>query len=231
MQKKYWWVFGGLFFLAGSALVGFVLYERGLIGDPDQRLFRSIKKNPQWVALYEEAKQAEKKLKAAPDKPGLYLSAGMGWKGLGDATQDRRFLEKSLAFYEDGADRFGQSNILFYLNAGKVAESMGDYAIAEKYYRLAMSVSAADESGYLYLADLYLYKLNKSKDDMLALYTLAEKAVSNKLTIIWSRASYLRKIGDYRSALKDYQTLVAALPQEAGYKQIVAELQTKIRAR
>ncbi len=157
------------------------------------------------------------------------MQVGLDWKGVGDGAQEPLFLQKSLAIYEDGIERFGKKNILFYLNAGKVAESMGDYVKAERYYRAAMTISAADESGYFDLADLYIYKLQKSKAEMLALYAEAEKKVGNKLTVFWARGSYLRRVEDYAGALKDYQTLVSYMPNDAGYKAIIAELQRKLK--
>ncbi len=212
--------------MLGIVLV--VLFKQGKIGNPDAVLFHTIKDNPQFVTLYQKAQAEQKKLVASPDKPGLYLDLGLDWKGLGDATQDKAWLQKSLTAYEDGIERFGKQNILFYLNAGKVAESIGDYAKAERYYRAAMTISTADESGYLSLADLYIFKLHKTKDELLSLYADAEKKVGNRLTVIWARGTYLKRIGDYAAALQDFQVLVKSAPRPEGYKVVVVELEAKL---
>ncbi len=230
MSKKMYWFIGGVILVVlGVVLV--VLFKQGKIGDSNRVFFNEIKDKPVLVGLYHEAQAAEEKLVAAPDKPGLYLSLGMAWKGLGDAAQQNIWLQKSLAVYEDGIERFGKGNILFYLNAGKVAESIGDYAKAERYYRAAMTISVADESGYLYLADLYIYKLNKTKIDMLSLYAEAEKKVGNKSTVLSARGAYLKRIGDYAGALQEYQELAQANPQETAYQTLVAEMQAKLKVK
>ncbi len=224
--KHYW--LGGL----ASALVFAVLavlYWQGIIFNPDRALFNTVKNKPEVKKMYEAAQAAEHKIKTEPDQPARYLQAAIAWKGIGDLLQDQRFLAKSLLVFQDGIERFGQNNILFYLNAGKVAESMNDFEKAEKYYRAASTISPLDESPYLYLADLYIYKVKKSKADILAVYAEAEAKVGNKLTVVWARGTYLRNTADYAGALKEYEVLVKSFPNESGYKEIVAELKTKLK--
>ncbi len=216
--------------LAFAIAIVMRLVTQGVIGDPNRALFNRIKDKPQLVELYRMAEDEDEKMRAEPENPSRYLNAGLAWKGLGDGSRERVFLEKSLAIYEDGMERFGQKNILFYLNAGKVAESLGDYAKAEQYYRTAITISPLDESSYLYIADMYIYKMKKTNEEILAVFNDAEQKVSDKLAVIWARGTYLRRINDYEKALKDYEALVENFPQEAGYKQIVAELKAKISA-
>lgn len=231
VAKKYHWLIGLVVAAVVAAAVMVVfLYSQGIIGNPDRQLYNTVKNKPEVLAMYKAAEEAQKKIALAPDKPGLYLDAGLEWKGLGDMLQDKRFLVKSLAIYEDGAERFGESNILFYLNAGKVAESMGEFEKAEKYYRRASAISPLDETPYMYLADLFVYKLKKSKNEILAVFAEAEVVVGDRFSIVWARGSYLRDVGDYAGALKDYEILVKSFPDRTGYKQIVAELKAKLKA-
>src|SRR3989338_43191 len=90
----------------------------GYIGSGNRYLYRTIRKNPDLIALFNKAQDQEAKIKATPDNAALYLSLGLTWKSLGDLSGTEAFYKNSLASYEEGIKRFGSKNILFYLNAG-----------------------------------------------------------------------------------------------------------------
>lgn len=215
--------------LAGGTLLA---WNQGLLFNPDRALYNQIKHEPSLVALFNKAKEAEQKINAHPEVVAPYFDAGLYWKSIAEQMPggDRApFFKRSLAVYERGIKRFGQTNILFYLNGGKLAERVADYAKAEAYYRQAIAIAPGDESGYINLADIFAFKTQRPKADILALYTAAEKRMINPVTIIAARASYLRHIGDYAAALKDYITLSQAFPKNEGYQAVIAELQAKLR--
>jgi len=214
-------------------VVGLIAGWRWYLGSdsaPDRQLYSYIKRNPELGALYNKAIAKEKEIAKTPDKPTLYFDAGLYWKSIAEQSSEnqRPFFEKSLLIYERGIEKFGQNNILFYLNGGKLAERLEDYAKAERYYKQAVKISPADESGYLALVDLYYYKLKLPKEDILAVFDVGMSSMINTVPLVSGRASYLRRIGEYAAALKDYRTLSKVFPQNAGYKEIIQELQSQL---
>ncbi|MBI5729326.1 MAG: hypothetical protein HY983_03760, partial [Candidatus Magasanikbacteria bacterium] len=168
----------GIFVVILLAGAGALLWYRGFIGG-DPKLLRSIKDKPELVALFDKAKVREGEIAKKPDDSGLYFSLGLAWKSIAElsAVNQPIFFTRSLAVYEEGIRRFGQKNILFYLNAGKLAERIQDYAKAERYYQKAIEISPADETGYLDLVDLYYYQLHKPEADILPIFDKGLKAM------------------------------------------------------
>ncbi|OGH68988.1 MAG: hypothetical protein A2754_00360 [Candidatus Magasanikbacteria bacterium RIFCSPHIGHO2_01_FULL_47_8] len=217
----------------GAGLVIIVLgllWQQGFLGG-DRRLYRSIKENSELVSLFNAAKSKEAEISKDSEKPVPYLDAALDWKSIGERVVDNKndFFAKSLAVYERGIEKFGQGNVLFYLNAGHVAESMGNYDKAGSYYMKAIEISPADESGYLDLVNLYYYKLHKSKEEILPIFDAGLSKMAFTTPLISGRATYLRRIGAYAEALKDFQVLSRAFPGNLGYKEIIQELQNNIR--
>ena len=65
--------------------------------------------------------------------------------------------------------------------------------------------------------------------EILAVYAAGAKRSGNALAIIAARANYLRAVGDNAAALKDYKTLSASLPNFSGYKDLIKELEAKLK--
>jgi tetratricopeptide (TPR) repeat protein len=195
----------------------------------ETRLYNQIKDKPQLVELWNKAKNTEEKIKQKPEEAGYYMESGLDWKSLGEISEIKEFLSRSLSAYEEGIKKFGQKNILFYLNAGNLAEQMGDYTKAESYFKKAIEISSADESGYIELADLYSYKMKKSEAEVVKVYESGMKILMNPAPLIYARGSYLRRIGDYKNALEDYKVLSQNYPDHQGYKEIVSELEGLIK--
>jgi tetratricopeptide (TPR) repeat protein len=215
-----------------GVLVVLALWYQGMLGGSEYRYYRLIKNNPKLVSVYNEAKKAEANIRQSPDSVKDYLNAGIAWKGLGDQSPENKniFYAKAREVYGAGIKRFGAKNIIFYLNDGNVAELMGDYSGAEADYKKAIEISVADESGYIGLASLYDYKLHKSKEEIVAVYSQGIAKMYDPTPLVAARGSYLRRVGDAKGALPDYQYLVKKFPTNTGYQQIVAELKAKITA-
>lgn len=195
----------------------------------DARFYSQIKDKPQLVEIWNKAKNMEAKIKQKPEEAGYYMELGLNWKSLGETSNIKEFLYRSLAVYEVGTKKFGQKNILFYLNAGNLAEQLGNYAKAESYFKKAIEISSADETGYIELADLYSYKMKKSEIEVVKVYESGMKVLMNPASLIYARGSYLRRIGDYKNALEDYKVLSQNFPDHQGYKEIVSELEELIK--
>lgn len=226
MKRSYLYL-GGVVVVV--AVVVAFLWQRGSLGG-DRALLRSISDKPELVALFEKTKETGAKIKETPDDAALYLDLGLTWKSIAELTDVNQpaFFERTLTVYERGIERFGEKNILFYLNAGKVAARVEQYGKAEKYFRKAIEISPGDESGYLDLVDLYYYRLKKGPEEILPIFEAGLKTMVNTSPLIAGRATYLRRIGDNENALKDYQKLVKIFPAHPGYQEIVEELTEKI---
>jgi len=223
MSNKITWLSViGLVAIVGA---GAAAWYFGLLGGEEKRLLARISDRQDLVQIFEKAVAGEKAIQKNSAKAELYLETGLDWKTIAELSGHEDFFKKSLAIYEKGIEKFGSKNILFYLNGGKLAERLGDYDKAERYFVTAIEISPGDDHGYLALLDLYSYKMNKSEEDVLAMLAQGEKTLVSNSSIISARASYLRRIGDYGNALKDYKILVVRFPDNSGYKTIVSELE------
>ncbi|PIR92479.1 hypothetical protein COU01_01335 [Candidatus Falkowbacteria bacterium CG10_big_fil_rev_8_21_14_0_10_44_15] len=184
----------------------------------------------QLLAVYDRIKGQEKKNKQE-GKITLerVIIIGNSWKGLGDQTQDKFFYQKSLAVYQEGIKLFGEKNVLVYWNAGKVAEYLEDYNLAESYYRQSIAISPSYEDPYRNLADLYRFKMNKDPKDIIAVYDEGMEATAGNASLFLDKCSYLRLSANYAEALACYKILSKNYPDNSGYKEVIQELESKIK--
>lgn len=232
MTHKNKTIFGiavGVFILLVAAGLAPFLWGGGLFGYGERGLFEKIKDKPELVAIYNKAKEREAQIRKESDKASLYLALALDYKSIGELSGIAVFFEKSLKVYEEGIEKFGSKNILFYLNGGNLAERLGDYDKAERYFKKAIEISSADESGYMELAELYEYKMKKSKEEILNIFNGAIGKMVYTNAIIQARASYLRRVEDYQAALEDYKKLSAIFPNNIGFKDVITELEALIK--
>lgn len=204
------------------------LWQQGIIGTREKLLFNKIKDRPDLVAIFDKIKKSQEEMAKNPEKASVYFDLGLYWKSIAELGGGEPFFKESLKIYEKGIEKFGQKNILFYLNGGKLAERLEDYNKAEQYYRKAIEISSADDAGYLALVDLYSYKMNKKEEEILPIFEQGVKSMANPIILIAGRAAFLRRIGDYTKALEDYQTLSENYSDNIGYKEVIAELKEKL---
>lgn len=228
MTKRAMMVGGGI---AGILLVaGGILWYQGLLGG-ERALRLKISGNAELLELYDKARAREKEIaQSSEPKASWYLTLGLDWKSIAELGGPKEFFEKSLSVYEQGIDKFGQQNILFYINAGNIARRLDDFAKAERYYRKAMDLSPADESGYISLAELYEYSLKKPASAVLDVFHAGEKKMVNPTPLIAAEATFLRRQGDAAGALAVYRVLAKAFPDHQGYKEIISELESAVAA-
>lgn len=205
------------------------LWQKGIFENSDKKLFKLIQGKPNLEEIFYEAQGVEAQIEKEPENASLYLTLGLRWKSIAELGGGEPFFQKSLETYEMGIEKFGQQNILFYLNGGKLAERLNNFEKAEQYYKKAIEISSADESGYLYLADLYSYKMNKSKEEVLRALEGGMNKMLSPIPLIAARAAYLRRVGDYKAALENYKILSQSFPDNAGYKEVIKELEKKIQ--
>lgn len=200
----------------------------------DRPLQRAITGNAELLKLFSEAKTAEAEIAADPEKVRRYFDAGLAWKSIGElatTTSPLPYFRRSLAVYEKGIVKYGEQNILFYLNAAKLAERLEDFSKAERYFRKAIEISPADESSYLALAEMLDYRLHRPKEQVVAVLNSGLNKMLNPTPLIIARAEYLRRRGFYAEALSDYRTLTANFPRYAGYQLIIKELEEILKSK
>lgn len=185
----------------------------------------SIAGKPELVATYEEAINEESLIGTDPSNPLHYAAAGLAWKGLGDVTSDARWYRQALRTYEAGIKNTRQSNTLLITNAAVIDVLLGKYTEAESYYRKAIELSPGDTQYYISLATLMRTKLNSPTADILAVYTQALDRVISTGDIFMSRAFYYKTIGQYDSAIADFDMLFkAGVLSKADYDQEIQEM-------
>lgn len=217
--------------LIGVAAVAALLLVFNIVGKDrveEWRVKMHIKNNPEWLADYDKIKGLIERDKQEPNDVGRLFTLGLAWKSLGEKTRDPFFFEKSLAVYERGAEHFGGRNVLFYWNAGKVAEELGRYEDAEKHYLKSIKLADGYAEGYQHLTDLYIYKLKKHKEEILQVFAQGIKTLFDPLPLIALRAAYLRRIGDDAAALPDYQLLAKNFPNNQAFQEVINELTQRL---
>ena len=216
-------------------IIVYVFWSKGWFNQESRKLLSTIKDQPAMVELYNKAMINEKKNLEDPENQAIYFELGLEWKSVAEqmegSEEDRKvFFQKSLDVYERGIVKFGDNNILFDMNGGNLAQRLGDFEKAERYYKKAIEVASGTEDGYIALTDLYYYKMKKEKEDILAVLNQGINKMIQPLPLISARATYLRRIGDNKAALEDYKVLSQNYPDHTGYKQIIAELEAKVSA-
>lgn len=229
MKKKhvFGWVGGVIVLLVVTAAAGYFLFPARV---ENFEVEKKLQGNAEQLGIYHQIQEYEQKIKNKPeDEVPLLVSIGFDWKSLGDLTKDNFFYAKALEAYQKGIDKSEGKNIAFYWNAGKVAELMGNFTLAENYYKQAIQIAPSYGETYNYLADLYIHRLNKSQDEILAVYTDGLKGTGGDANVYLSQCSYLRSVNRTKDALDCYKILLSGYPKNEGFAQIVKELTAALK--
>ncbi len=225
MKKK----FAISLIVIGFVLIGSIFFLRSFFVSEEKQVFSILANHPELVTNYEKIKELREKLKENPqNEVGYLVSIGFEWKSLGDLTKNPYFYEKALLVYAEGVQKYGPGNIAFYWNAGKVAEALGKYDVAEFHYREAIRISPTYYESHQNLADLYDYKLKKSVPEVIEIYKNGLQSTSNSTDLFLGQCSFLRRRGEKLKALECYEILVEAYPNNQGFKNVVQELKDEI---
>lgn len=173
--------------------------------------------------------KSEKQLAEHPDSVEGYLAVGQVWKTFGEATQERRYFERSREVYARGARAFGEQNTVILLNAGNMEEQLGNFARAEELFKQAVRINPGQTEPYLELVDLYRYHMPERGDTAIrAVYRQAMDSVLTNASIVHSLAFYLMEQKQYTSAMPFFVLLKTNFPEEADYGKIIADLRERI---
>jgi len=122
------------------------------------------------------------------------------WKSLADKAYDLKldnykdYYRKALEVYERGIEITNRRNTLFMINAANMAKYLEDYELAEDYYKEAITVAPGDVRYYVLLAELYEYKMHKSKDEIIAVYDQGMEKVINPQVLQKYKDNYLKRV-------------------------------------
>jgi len=157
---------------------------------------------PQLTSYIDDVVKEEENLNKDKININSYLVLGLAWKSLADRVSDlkiedyKMYYKNALAVYEKGVEITNRSNIVFMVNAGNMAKYLEDYELAEDYYKEAITVAPGDTPNYILLAELYEYKMNKPKEEIVAVYDKGiERVVLYPGFLDKRKESYLERIG------------------------------------
>jgi tetratricopeptide (TPR) repeat protein len=154
---------------------------------------------PNLAVYVDGVMKAQDSLNQNKDEIDNYTALGLAWKSLADWSQKegvenyKDYYREALKVYQTGIERTQRKNTLLMTNAANMERYLGEYKLAEEYYKEAISVSQGDESYYVYLAELYEYQMGKSKEEILAVYDEGLKWVINKNWLESEKESYLER--------------------------------------
>lgn len=222
MKKKYFFVGGVLLVLL---LLGGGIFFSYKSSFEEKKILSELQGKPELLKTYDRVKELEKKNKEnnSSDIAGL-INLGFEWKSLGDATENPFYYKKALEVYKIGIKNFGDKNVPFYWNAGKVAQTLQDYSLAEFYFREAIRIAPSYNESYLYLAELYEYKMKKPDTEVLKVLGEGLTITRGDASLYLEQCSFLRRHNRTKDALDCYQNLLLNFPNNQGYKETVEEL-------
>lgn len=184
--------------------VGAYFFTRS-VSVPDRATLSS---KPELLRNYDKALEYEKKIKENPEELSNYITAGSEWKFIGSFTREPVWYRLSLQSYERASEIVGHNNSLVLSNAATVAEELGDYQLAKKYYLTAIDLAPGDSSYHMSYINLLRYKLKASEFEVLRAFDDAMKRVLGGADLVAGRAAYLKAIGRYDDARDDLKLLL-----------------------
>jgi len=157
-------------------------------------------KSPELASYIDKVIKAEEDAKKDPQKIENYATLGLAWKSLAEWSNKsglknyKDYYKKSLETYQKAIELTGRHNTLYITNAGKMAEYLEDYKLAEDYYKEAITISPGDVTYYVLLAELYEYRMNKTKEEIVAVYDDGAKVAIDRNFLEKRKESYLKRV-------------------------------------
>lgn len=176
-------------------VAGVALYYIFVYNSLDAKLDRLINQKPEVAQYIEEIKTFSKKLGEDRERVETYLTLGLAWKSLADRTQDSEHYRQALKIYQQGIEITRRRNTVLLNNAGDMAEYLGDFKLAEDYYKEAIEVAPGDPIGYAKLVDLYRWKLKKPSEEIIAVFDQGIARMFNPAPLKAAKEQYLEEIG------------------------------------
>jgi len=184
--------------------------------------------NPNTKDSYELIQKRTKEIKEDSENYDAYMSLGFNWKSIGEATKDDKYLWRAIDAYSEVIKKWGPTAYLPFLNRANTYILLGEYNRAEDDLKLSIELDPGEQNLPVALADLYKNYLNKSDEEIRAVYETAMDRVVGGGNIVNSYAGYLKEVGDYEKSLQYYKSLEKAFPANTAYKSVIKELEDLI---
>lgn len=207
--------------LAGGAVGGYLYWQKS-------KEAKFLSTNPQTKDAYALIQKREDQLKKDKNNYNYMMSIAFGWKGIGEVTKNDEYLRRAVKMYGEVIKRWGNKAYLPFLNRANVYMELKDYARAEQDLKIALEIDRGEQNLYVALADLYKDYMHKSNDEVKAVYMTGIQTIVGGGNLVNNYASFLNEIGDYAEALKYYKMLKQAYPANAGYDDMIKELEAKL---
>ena len=156
--------------------------------------------NPELSKYVDDVIKWQEKLKEDESNIEMYNTLGLAWKSLAEWGRNSKlenyqnYYGEALKVYEAGIEKTLRKNTLLMTNAGNMAKYLEDYELAEDYYKEAITGSPGDVTYYVLLAELYEYNMNKTKEEIVAVYDEGMKRVLDVGFLEKRKESYLNRI-------------------------------------
>lgn len=171
--------------------------------------------------------EKEKSIAMQPDDYHNYVNIPLGWKNIGEQTKSDIFIKRAIAIYLIAYNKF-DAKYLTSWNLAQLYTQIGDLKSAEQYFLAAIENNNLESEPYLALAEFYRYKLKKSEEFLIDFYEQALKAVTiDPDVILDDYGRYLYDIGEYASALAQYEKLAARRP--GSFNAIISDIKEKLK--
>jgi tetratricopeptide (TPR) repeat protein len=166
-----------------------------------------IKKTyPELAEFTDDIVKEQTKMKTDESRMESYFSLGLAWKSLADRANDRKlndtsyYYQKALETYQKGIEVTKHKNPTLMMNAADMEIYLKNYAPAEDYYKEAISVMPGQAAYYVALADLYESYMNKSKEEIIAVFDegLTRVIGENNTNLQIYKDRYLKRISEVK---------------------------------
>jgi len=197
MKKK------NIFLILGGIVLIIVVVALFFVFKPTQDpvdKFAELRENyPELNTVIDDIVKAEAKLEEDENRVESYATLGIAWKTLAEEMKNRNtkdykdYFQKTLEVYKKAIEITNRQNTLFLMNAGNIEELLGNYEATEEYYKESISLAPGLDIYYVNLAELYEYKMNKTKEEIVAVFEDGEARVMNPDFLKKRKESFLER--------------------------------------
>jgi tetratricopeptide (TPR) repeat protein len=149
---------------------------------------------PELSSLIDEVEKWSKALIQDSENFEYYVSLGLAWKALGDATKEPKYYEEALDVYNEIVEKSDRTNSLYLHNAGMILKKMNRFDDAEKYFQEALEINPGDAMLYIALVELYEYNMKKPKEDIIAVYDQGIENIIFPEILEQRKSQYLKRV-------------------------------------
>lgn len=174
--------------------------------------------------IYQKGLKYEEGISKEPNNFEYYNAAGFQWKSLGDATGKKYFYKRALRIYEKGLRNKNAKSALFYLNSGNIYRALQDFENADMQYKLAIDLNPGDDVMHRARIELFMAWKAKTPTDVLEVFDIALKTLLFTVNVSLEKAGYLASLGRFGEALKIYEAVKVAYPDQPNIDQKIQEM-------